>query len=1384
MEAWRLFFFGGKHSIMSEQDREIAVALHHFRCIGRQVTQALRKDDVDFFRSLASEVSDFMQPHQTRDFWRVLRRSLPKFRNRKLGQDPHKLEVLQEQWTPYFEKLESGYASSTQQIVGECHERQMQMPVVQDHFVHVDLPSIIELEDAFRTTQADRATGLDPIPSGAFKQHAVTLATAYFPLLLKTCLWQHEPVTSKGGQMAVIYKKGSGFLAENYRGIMLLPSFAKRVHALMRTRLMKMLRTQRPQGQLGGFPSMQVPFGSQFLQTFGRIMDSLNVSSAIVFIDLANAFHCLIRELVSGIVVPDDVEAVLERLLHEGLPVPDIIELLQLPSLLERLGAPPFITQLIQDFHTGTWMYVPGAYQPIVTRKGTRPGSPLADCIFHILMADIATELNDVVASNHDLQDILSRADLHAESVIWADDVAIPVATVNAADLPGAIAGTLQAVHKIFATRGFVLNFQKGKTSVVATFRGPGAPLMRAKFQLTSQPGMEVMLAGQPIFIHFMAYYKHLGTIFSSNHSMDQEIATRIGMAKSAFAQIAAPILCNKHIPETTRLRLFRALIESRLFFGMGAWKTPTTRQLAKLHATLVSMLRKIFRLKPEEILHTNAATLFHRAKISSPRARLAVDRLLYAQRVWQHGPEMLQHCLHREEALLPDSWLFGLKHDLAWLSALEQDGNLPLQAIRSVSQPEHADLTELFDFWQAGGDAWKVGVRKAWRRFLFQETMMHELIGMHKKFFRVLEEANASFDPSPFDAADGLTGTFACGCGRQFTSAQGLATHKRQAHQEFSLEHDLLEGATCPECLRHFWTKQRLYQHLSYVSRRTGVNQCYQALRRRGFRAQQEMGGFCLMPNEVKGLGRVEALQTQGPMQPVPDRGQEDQRILQETLRGLQNELCISCKPEDPDSAKARLCTFLTATTEEWYQEFCADGFAEELSTLLPDRWLAVLCQFGEGMDEWIEYEILQWGQHCLPDVIAGFVDGVAERLVDEEYAQMIEDFPRVQTLRQIAHLKAKDAFLETDKDLPFPHRQPQRGHANPKERATSAAHVPGVFEDQEKFFDQVRKARWLDLPDEAQMPMYQHPCKGKLFVIAHLFSGRRREGDVHERLHFWAHKAGVQILVLSLDTANSATYGDLHHQGVTWQQLLKLYQAGKIAATLTGAPCETWSAARHFILEIESSVNAKHFPRPLRDRQRLFGRRHLTAKELRQLKQGTLFFMQMITTVAWALRTGGLYISEHPAIPQNQEAASIWCTPWIQLLCAHPDIALHTVSQWRWGCTVSKPTGLLALRLPRFKASMYSRQMPEAAKPQDVAIGLGTDGKFKTAARKEYPPYFCDALAGTLIDQIKTCQLQRNCTVTADIEPELANWLAEAAVQCSVLRKAATWLPDYQRR
>ena len=454
--AWKCSLHGGMpfdqisefDCMLKDQDKDVAISLHSFRSIGRQVTTAIRQDDVNIFANLTQEVSEFLGPHQTREFWKVLRRSLPKFRDRRMGQDPHKLEILHDQWEPYFMQLESGTQKAPINIVADCHNRQLAADIVQTHFSITDLPSVLELEDALRETHAEKATGLDPLPSGIFREWATEIATVYFPLLLKICMWQHEPVASEGGEIAVIYKRGTGLQASDYRGIMLLPSLAKRTYAMLRTRLMSLLSTTKPQGQLGGFPAMQVPFGSQLLQTFGRLMDAMDVSSAIVFLDSSNAFHRLVRELVSGVSVPQDL---------------DMIELLQLPCLLQRLNAPPFLIQLIKDLRTDTWMYVPGAKIPLVTKKGTRPGSPLADCIFHILMADITGDLNRIVAANEPFQQILSRADLHVESVIWADDVAIPVATEEARDLPAAIETILVAAHKIFSRRGFTLNMKKGR---------------------------------------------------------------------------------------------------------------------------------------------------------------------------------------------------------------------------------------------------------------------------------------------------------------------------------------------------------------------------------------------------------------------------------------------------------------------------------------------------------------------------------------------------------------------------------------------------------------------------------------------------------------------------------------------------------------------------------------------------------------------------------------------------------------------------------------------------------------------------------------------------------------------------------------------------------
>ena len=162
-------------------------ALFSFRALGRLVTQALRWDDCAFFDSVAGSASEFLEPSQVKQFWTYIRRSLPKFKDRRFGFGPVKLEILKDQWVPYFQKLEICEVRTPEEIITKCHDRQISMPLVQCSFELEDLPSLIEVEDVLRQSQPDRATGLDPLPSGLFRCHAVDLATIYFPVVLKMC---------------------------------------------------------------------------------------------------------------------------------------------------------------------------------------------------------------------------------------------------------------------------------------------------------------------------------------------------------------------------------------------------------------------------------------------------------------------------------------------------------------------------------------------------------------------------------------------------------------------------------------------------------------------------------------------------------------------------------------------------------------------------------------------------------------------------------------------------------------------------------------------------------------------------------------------------------------------------------------------------------------------------------------------------------------------------------------------------------------------------------------------------------------------------------------------------------------------------------------------
>ena len=110
----------------------------------------------------------------------------------------------------------------------------------------------------------------------------------------------------------------------------------------------------------------------------------------------------------------------------------------------------------------------------------------------------------------------------------------------------------------------------------------------------------------------------------------------------------------------------------------------------------------------------------------------------------------------------------------------------------------------------------------------------------------------------------------------------------------------------------------------------------------------------------------------------------------------------------------KAAYWQKLNGVTERWLQSFQDAGFDSSTITHLPGAWLDVAATADPAYPEWLESVYIEWGESCLEDIIANFVDGEAETLVDNAFADFIFDFPRMQALSKATFLRQKICRLE----------------------------------------------------------------------------------------------------------------------------------------------------------------------------------------------------------------------------------------------------------------------------------------------------------------------------------------------------------------------------------
>ena len=483
---------------------------------------------------------------------------------------------------------------------------------------------------------------------------------------------------------------------------------------------------------------------------------------------------------------------------------------------------------------------------------------------------------------------------------------------------------------------------------------------------------------------------------------------------------------------------------------------------------------------------------------------------------------------------------------------------------------------------------------------------------------------------------------------------------------------------------------------------------------------------------------------------------------------------------PDNFASKGSRLADVLSATTQRWYRDFCANQYQLADVPTLQDLWIDVLCSLPMEFESWVARTFLAWGQHILPEILATLMDGEAETIIDTAFGDLAGDLHESRLAARIAQIEIRIRALQAPDGDPCPHR-PVRVSTGPAGvRSLPMFVVPRLFEEQSHWHDGLQQIEWLDIPDDPPVPQILDLAPRPTFIIAHLFSGRRRSTDLHSHLAAWADRVNVSLTILSLDTAVMPTLGNLDSKGTTWANLEALYADGYIAATISGHPCETFSAARWH--PPPEGLQPRRWPRPLRTTERFFGLDHRTMKELFQTKLGTIFFLQTAWTLACHLAFGGFFIEEHPGLPREDFQPSIWRSALVKLFKKHPEIALHEIMQWKFGASTAKPTGLLTLRLPYFLRDLYACSLADAKKPSNVAIGLDADGQFRTACHKEYPAALSAGLANAISQQLLRSSRDGRLHSRPSPAAAVKEWISEVSSMCTEIREHINWMPDFQ--
>ena len=713
-------------------------------------------------------------------------------------------------WSRHFGRIEGGDVVSPEQL---CHQYRTALAGAGDRSAALvrlrDLPTCVEWESQFHGLKAGKAPGADGISHDVIAGLHGCVQQGSYALALKAAVIGSEPLRWRGGLVTALYK-GKGSLSDvgAFRSILVSEVLAKRYHGWVRKKLEPWLSSVSLCLQQGPTGHHSTPEMSLAVRAVQMHMQERKLPLGCLFVDITSAFYSVLREFL----LPShaSVESLVALCAKLGLSTDATADVLATLASQEEPNLSRVWQSRVADVLRHTWFQVIGAPDCVATQRGSRPGDPLADLLFGIVMAQALADIQRGFEAEG-LSPVITHAGIlpgvHVgESVLpaagaWQDDAVFFITAASSEALIESSRTAVRCVHSAFTARGLELNYKPSKTELLLCPVGSGTKVVKG--YIYQQPPFQVAVlpeTGSCLSVRVVSEYQHLGSVIEWSGSLAPAIAQAIEGAANLVKPLRKHVFGNRDAPIAVRVMLFRSLVLSKALYASGAWSGLTKGESMQWQAGITRLLKFLIPSRDiREDPKISLLWLLRTVRVPAPSVMIRLERMRLLGQILSKDTGPLRKILEAA-AGSKRCWLTDVLADLRWLQALAAQAGWDFPLLADF----HLDLECTFCTLRDNVGRFGGILRRAW--------------AYSAKHCSPRDIVHSDDQPSVPQQCPL--------CGNGFKGLRGLSSHCALKHGVYPAAAWYVPETSCAACQRDFHCKRRAVRHVQRSP------QCFQWLR------------------------------------------------------------------------------------------------------------------------------------------------------------------------------------------------------------------------------------------------------------------------------------------------------------------------------------------------------------------------------------------------------------------------------------------------------------------------------------------------------------------------------------------------------------------------